>query len=224
MPTSPKKSTKRTKPPVKVTRRKNKPRDVQRTTVLAAARAVFMENGFGGASMREIAAKAGVNEAMLYRISPSKTALFEEAVSGPLEEAVRQAVEQSSLVGQRAPGVLEMKQLTGRYVEDMLVAMREIAPLLNAALLTDAESGRRFYSERIEPSFQRMVKVIESNLAFWPHREFDPEFLIRAVFGMCWFTAVDVRFRGDGQADAGRQSEQIVQLIFEGLLLKRGAA
>lgn len=224
MPTSPKKSTKRAKTPVKVTGRKNKPREVQRVTVLAAARAVFMENGFGGASMREIAAKAGVNEAMLYRISPSKTALFEEAVSGPLEEAVRQTVEQSSLVGQRAPGVLEMKQLTGRYVEDMLVAMREIAPLLNAALLTDAESGRRFYSERIEPSFQRMVKVIESNLAFWPHRDFDPEFLIRAVFGMCWFTAVDVRFRGDGQADPGRQSEQIVQLIFEGLLLKRGAA
>lgn len=174
--------------------------------------------------MRDIATKAGVNEAMLYRFSPSKTALFEEAVSGPLEEAVRQSVAQSTLFGKKAPGISEMRQLTGRYVEDILRAMQEIAPLLNAALLTDRESGSRFYSERIEPSFQRMIKVIESNLGFWPHRDFDPDFMIRSVFGMCWFLAVDSRFRNSGEADTEKQAAQIVQLIFDGLLSKRSVS
>jgi AcrR family transcriptional regulator len=201
-------------------RRKNIPLEQRRDDVLAAARRVFMEQGFGGASMRAIATAAGVNEAMLYRISPSKKELFEEAVAGPLEEAVSRTVEQSLMAARAAPGTPEMRALTRQYVKDMLNAMQEIAPLLNAALLTDRESGAHFYEKRIEPSIRRMVKVVESNLGFWPHREFDVDFLIRAIFGMCWYTAVDERFRAQATRDADHQAAQIVQLIFDGLLDK----
>lgn len=69
-----------------------------------------------------------------------------------------------------------------------------------------------------------MIKVIESNLGFWPHRDFDPDFMIRSVFGMCWFLAVDSRFRNSGEADTEKQAAQIVQLIFDGLLSKRSVS
>ena len=202
-------------------RRKKKPQEQSREDVLAAARTVFMEQGFGGASMRSIAAKAGVNEAMLYRFSPSKKELFEEAVAGPLEEAVSRTVERSLITGRQAPGVVEMRQLTKRYVEDMLQAMHEIAPLLNAVLLTDRDTGSDFYRNRVEPSIQKMVQVVDSNLKYWPHRDFDIDFLIRAIIGMCWYLAVDERFRDvDAEAGAERKAAQIVQLIFDGLSLK----
>ncbi len=54
--------------------------DIQDTTrekVITAAREVFVEKGYDGARMHEIAAKAGVNKAMIYYYFNSKDALFE---------------------------------------------------------------------------------------------------------------------------------------------------
>lgn len=47
---------------------------------LEGARAVFMTEGFEGASIDDIARKAGISKATLYRHFPDKTALFREVV------------------------------------------------------------------------------------------------------------------------------------------------
>jgi AcrR family transcriptional regulator len=72
--------------------------------VVRAARATFAEHGYGGASMRTIAADVGVTAMALYNYAPSKAALlqlvFDETMTevyGSLSEAV---AGQESLVGE----------------------------------------------------------------------------------------------------------------------------
>jgi AcrR family transcriptional regulator len=59
-----------------------------RQALVAAARDVFVDIGYQGASLRQIAAKAGTTQAVLYRYFPSKAELFEESVLGPFQAFV----------------------------------------------------------------------------------------------------------------------------------------
>lgn len=195
--------------------RKLMPREQRRAEVLQAARRSFMAQGYGGASMRTIAKEAGINEAMLYRICPTKQALFEDAVAAPLEDAVNQTVAMAEAAATQNPGTEEMRQQTRGFVDGMLGAMSEIAPLLMAALMTDQETGSHFYRQRFEPALKRIVQVVHNNLRFWPHRNFDEEVVVHAVFGMCWMFAIESRFKPEEKrADLG---EKLVQLIFDGI-------
>jgi len=60
---------------------------VTRTAVLEAARARFAEDGYAGASIRKIAADAGVDAALVMRFHGSKDALFAAAMAVPPEAA-----------------------------------------------------------------------------------------------------------------------------------------
>jgi len=53
--------------------------------VLAAAVETFAEMGYGGATTREIARRAGVAEPTMFRIYPTKEKLYEAAVLAPFE-------------------------------------------------------------------------------------------------------------------------------------------
>jgi AcrR family transcriptional regulator len=56
--------------------------------ILEAARAVFSEKGYAATTTREIAARAGVHEPMVYRRYNSKAKLYEAAVLVPFDEVV----------------------------------------------------------------------------------------------------------------------------------------
>ena len=49
--------------------------------LLEVAREVFLENGFSGATMDQVATRARISKASLYREHPSKTALYSAVVS-----------------------------------------------------------------------------------------------------------------------------------------------
>lgn len=57
-----------------------------RSRILSAALALFAERGYGGTTTREIAHRAEVAEAVMFRIYPNKQALFEAAVIQPFDE------------------------------------------------------------------------------------------------------------------------------------------
>lgn len=65
-----------------------------RELLLGAARALFAARGFAGASTRDIALKAGVSEALLFRHFGTKAKLFERAILDPLNEFVHAYVEE----------------------------------------------------------------------------------------------------------------------------------
>ena len=59
-----------------------------RERILAAARAGFAEHGFDGASIRDVAARAGVDPALVHHYFGSKQRLFVAAMEWPFDPAV----------------------------------------------------------------------------------------------------------------------------------------
>ncbi|HET9769986.1 MAG TPA: helix-turn-helix domain-containing protein, partial [Acidimicrobiia bacterium] len=60
----------------------------RREMILAAARDVFVESGLNGARLRDIADRAGITEAYLYRYFTSKAELYHAAVFEPVERII----------------------------------------------------------------------------------------------------------------------------------------
>ncbi|MFD3459681.1 TetR/AcrR family transcriptional regulator [Nocardia fluminea] len=61
-------------------RRRGRPPGKSGAELLTLARAVFLERGFAGSTMDEIAARAGISKTSLYREHPSKEGLFAAVV------------------------------------------------------------------------------------------------------------------------------------------------
>ncbi|MBA3741823.1 TetR/AcrR family transcriptional regulator [Sporichthya sp.] len=76
--------------PEKRTRRPRRPAEEVRPLLLAAARDLFLTRGYHSTTTRDIAARAGVAETMLFRYCGSKTRLFEDVVLEPFQEFMAQ--------------------------------------------------------------------------------------------------------------------------------------
>src|SRR5215831_15082309 len=68
------------------TRRPRRSSAEVRSRILSAAVALFAERGYGDATTREIARRADVAEQVIFRIYPTKQALFDAAVLEPFDE------------------------------------------------------------------------------------------------------------------------------------------
>jgi AcrR family transcriptional regulator len=194
--------------------------DERREQIIDSAREVFSRSGLAGARTRDLAAEAGVNEALLYRHFKSKDELFDAAVAEPLERAVATLVELSGT----PPEVFDsrgelMFERTRGFIHDLLLVMDEVAPLLGIVLFGDADSASEYYRRRISPSLDGVKQVIDANLDSWTHREFDAELLIHGVFGMAWFLSITAHLGGP-RWDLDRAATQIASVLLEGVMLK----
>lgn len=73
--------------------RSRRPSATVRALILDAARTLFAERGYAGATTREIAQQAGTNEVLLFRHFNNKPQLFEQAVFEPFRQYVASFVE-----------------------------------------------------------------------------------------------------------------------------------
>ncbi len=108
--------------------RPGRPRGADGAKLLAAARHVFLQHGYGDATMAEVAARAHVSKNSLYRDYPSKGALFAAVVADWVShgrDAMRPHVD--ALAGS----------------EDVVVGLREFAAVLQRAVLSDEVLGMR---------------------------------------------------------------------------------
>ncbi len=63
------------------------------TLILETARSVFVEKGFDGARMQEIADKAGINKALLHYYFRSKQNLFESILNESIQKIIPHILE-----------------------------------------------------------------------------------------------------------------------------------
>jgi len=87
-----------------------------RREIVSASRRLFLDSGFDGTSMRDIAAAAGTTQAMLYRHFPSKVAIFKETVVAPFHEFVAELLEEMS---GHSTTELPNKDLFARFTEQV---------------------------------------------------------------------------------------------------------
>lgn len=95
-------------------------REARRQALLETAERVFAERGFAGATMAEIAARAGYSAGNLYNVFASKEALFQEVCRDASEQLHR---EQRRLLHEPAP-FGERLTLTAEHLVDFCIAHR----------------------------------------------------------------------------------------------------
>ena len=111
-----------------------------RAKIRAAARALFRERGFDGATLREIAARAGMGASSIYRHVQSKEELLIEELSEMQEEAWSSFRAQDD---RKRPTLVRLREFFD-YQDRLLVADRDLTTIaLRATTKTEARVARR---------------------------------------------------------------------------------
>ncbi len=124
--------------------------------ILDAAEPIFAERGFEGASLREIARSAGIQQPGLYNHFPSKQALYQAVLDRaltPMMEAMGAPLAES---GDRAAA------LAGAMT-DILLERPHLAALFQQALRSRASSpGARMMKRWLDRLFGRAMEITRS--------------------------------------------------------------
>ena len=92
------------------------PADLRSAMILASVHRAFMEKGFDGASMQDLAREAGISVGNFYRYFPSKAAIVEAIITHDLQELERDF---SAIIGSANP-MLSLRQTIKQHVEENL--------------------------------------------------------------------------------------------------------
>ena len=122
------------------------PRELRRRQVIAVATALFIERGYVGVSMEEVARRAGVTKPVVYDLAGSKDQLFHEIV---MAEAQRLAARVQRAVESEPESALKLRAGTLAFFEfigDRRAAWRSLMAQPEAPLTTQMAGARRFHA------------------------------------------------------------------------------
>jgi AcrR family transcriptional regulator len=117
----------RTKPPEP--RRKRRSADELRARVLEAAEREFSAQGFAGATT------AAITEAQIFRLYPSKAALFREAIFHPLN---RHFADFHARMAENAGPPVGRRELARRYIDELQDFIHDHARMLMTLIVANA--------------------------------------------------------------------------------------
>src|ERR1700756_2655717 len=146
-----------------------------RSRILSAAVGLFAERGYGATTTREIAQRAEVAEQVIFRIYPTKQALFDAAVVEPFDEFLSEYT--ARWLAAPTPGG-NPEEVLQQFVEELHDLVRQNRQLV-AAL---ASSGS--LTARTQPALAKLEKM-GTVIAETHGLPFDPKLSVRiaAVMG-----------------------------------------
>jgi len=165
-------------------RKTSRPRDASATreVLLNAATLVFAEQGFAGARVDEIAARAGVNKALIYAYYGDKTGIYRAVLTAHLQEFADPAF--SKAVAAEAGPRRALEDIIRRYFR-LLIKNRSFSRLLAWDLLSNGKSGRDIILESAGPLLELISELVERGRATGELRaSTDPELFRAALFSM----------------------------------------
>jgi AcrR family transcriptional regulator len=152
------------------TRQRRSTAEVRRL-LLAAAQELFAQRGFSGATTREIAARAGVTEQVLFNQFGSKARLFDATVLQPFEAFARHRLQ----AWRDVPlGDLDPEEMLSSYIEDLYQLVLENRSLFRAV-------GEDRFGEPVQLILERLDQVATEMAALHGYR-FDVPVGVRIVF------------------------------------------
>lgn len=198
-------------------RRRMSPDD-RRAQIIASARAVFLENGFAGTRVRDIAARAGVTENLVYLRFATKDEIYQAAVTEPLERLVDRLVAETGKVSEGADGTRQEK--FEQFHKALLSSMLELAPLLAVALFSVPETGRAYYSDVALPRFTEAITEVISDVTGWDADELALDVLVEGTIGLHFGLALGNLF-GTRQPDVDQLAHELALLFGNGITSRR---
>lgn len=154
----------------------------RRQQILEAASGLFARKGYEGATTREIAEEAGINEALLFRHFPTKENLYwtlieELCAARGRQQRVRELLE----IGGDDQEVFESiaHEFLTRSPRD-----RELTRLLWFTALENHELSARFFNAFIAEIFEELAAHIRRRIRQGAFRKCDPLLAARGFLGM----------------------------------------
>jgi AcrR family transcriptional regulator len=171
--------------------------------VLDAARRVFAERGFDGASVDAVAAAAGLTKGAVYSRFPTKEALFVAAALGHDDEVLADVVGETPSEWSRswADGVEAQRPWAMLGMEFRLYALR------NSSLAPVARDWQRRSHQRLRAEIERRTGAAGLRLRVEPD---DAAAILAAVAA----GLAQQRYTDD-DVEAGRLMEAVVDLLIE---------
>jgi len=188
-------------------RRRRRTRENVEERICDAARQVFAERGYHGATTRGIASVADVSETLLFRYYGSKAILFEEVIVQPFNRLMQEFLEQYPTHEDRKTG--ERRNFAAAY--ELFEKNHFVFIALLAAKGTPADDGG-------EPSFTGLLPFFNAAASEQTQKyadlgvapPFDMGLAIRLAFGML---ASTVLMRDWLFPDGAPPREQLVDLL-----------
>lgn len=176
------------------TTRKSARRELLQESILEAASKLFIQHGFQGTSMNDIAEAMGVTRTAIYYYFRNKETILRELTTGVTEMAGKQA---SETLKQLSDPIEALRTLVSRHARLVLTHTLQFRVVerneqhLSPALRKKAETSRRLVLDRF-------VTVIEDGVRAGQFKEVDPKITAFAILGMCnwgawWFNPEGAR-------------------------------
>lgn len=194
----------------------------KREAIVCAAAEVFLENGYGAASMDEIARRAAVSKATVYAHFKGKDALFGAIV----EERCQQMMTPEDALSDHQPPEATLARI-GRGLIDIVCVPSSIA--LYRVVLAEAarfpELGRVFYDRGLRPAQQRLAAYLKQLAAEGTITIADPELGARQFLGMA-LNDLDVQLLlamgpAPDEAERARMAATAVAIFLDGCRVTR---
>jgi len=195
-------------------RRKRLSAEARRELIIDAARDVFVENGQAGGRLRDIAERAGITEAYLYRYFTSKAELYHAAVYEPVERIIDEF--EAKIEELTATSGMTAGELVRRLNEIMLEFMLAAVPYLGLALFSNLALEESFYATTIRPRVYDRTRELLAAIKGWPDRRVDLDVVNHAMWSLNYGVALDGLLRGV-DIDVPRAAKRVTQLYVLGI-------
>ncbi len=135
-------------------------KDARPAEIVAAARALFIADGFAATKIESIAARAGTAKGSVYRYFPSKDALFEAVVRDAMVSAVDNAADRLFADPQTSAERLLKNYIRGVIAVIASTERIEIVRLVIAELPRFPSLARFYYDSVVAPDLAIIRRII----------------------------------------------------------------
>jgi AcrR family transcriptional regulator len=169
----------------------------RRRQILEVASGIFARKGFQGATTREIAEEAGVNEALLFRHFPSKESLYWTMLEDLCLAKGRH--DRMKKILAEGESDLEIFQAIARETLLRSARDRELTRLLWFTALENHELSVRFFKTFVAEYYEALAGYIRTRIRQGAFRRVDPLLAARGFLGMVVYHFLVQEFFGGEQ-------------------------
>lgn len=198
--------------------RKRVTSEIRRPQILRVAMSVFARQGFQGTTTRQIAQRAGVNEAIIFRHFPHKEDLY-WAIIDHMRRGARGHAELCERLGTDEND----REVFAAIAEDLLRRNTQDSTFTRLLLFTALENhrlSRRFFRTYVARYYETLAGHIRRRIREGAFRRTDPLLAARGFIGMVFYHFLIQELfgaRGHKTADPKRVSRTLTDIWFEGM-------
>jgi AcrR family transcriptional regulator len=155
----------------------------RREEIIRSATELFSRDGFRGATMRQLAEKAGISEAMIYHHFPSKEALYDAMLQHKLETSKHLFYPVEAVGARKDRAVLET--IIGNYLREGTKDTSYMRMLLNSAL-EGHEFAAKVVNGPLQDFFQFLGSYLEERMEDGAMKQMSGQVAARLLMGMAY--------------------------------------